>query len=106
MSFKRDIEDQAIKALADKMNNTLDDIVKEGLKLKGIVFETNYHYGEFIKHNCTKQIDAYGVETYYVCGDPFLEYHKPQEYLNPPRLNSDPSEPYRITATLGQYKFI
>lgn len=93
----------AIEKLTENIANTLDDIVKEGLRRKGIVFETNWHYGQFIEAYCTKTVDAYGVETYYVFDDPFLEYHKPQEYINPPKLND---EPYKITATLGQYRYI
>ena len=104
--FTNYIQQQAIEVLSNKIQLSLDDIVKEGLKRKGIVFETNWHYGQFIEANCTKTVDACGVETYYVADDPFLEYHKPQEYINPPSFTDDPNESYKITATLGQYRYL
>ncbi len=104
MGFEIYIQEEALKALSEKVANTLDDIVKEGLKRKGITFETNWHYGQFIEANCRKEVLQSGLEIYYVFDDPFLEYHRHQEHLEP--FNYKIDESYKITATLGHYKYL
>lgn len=67
-----------INKLTQEINNKLDNLLIEGLKRKGYVFENNIEIERFIKENC--YINSNGNEkTYYVKNEPFFLYIEDKE---------------------------
>lgn len=98
-----DIPQQALKNLADDLNNKFDDIITEGLKLKGFEFEKRAEIISFIKERCkVYEMQMTKIRVFHVDDIPFLEHHY-KEGIEPIIQNKDG---FSVYASLGKYKFL
>lgn len=99
MDIQKQITDKLINNLYDKF----DEIIIEGLRLKGHEFDSRQQIETFIKQHC-KCIDDFieGIKFYYVDGNPFLEHH--YDNINPEIVNH--KGVIEINASLGYYRFV
>jgi len=65
-----------ISDVSNKWSNTIDNLFKEGLKIKGFEFKNDYELKDFITKNC-KGIRKDNEITYYVNNIPFFFYVYP-----------------------------
>ena len=94
---------QLTEQIINDLNNKFDEIIIEGLRLKGYSFDAFEELSIFIKENCicadyfpTKQ------KTFYVKGVPFL-LHDYNQIIEPIDYTTRET---KITATYGSYKYL
>lgn len=90
--------------LINDLNNKLDNIIIEGLKLKGFEFCNKSQLENFINQHCMCFDDSINREkTYYVYGEPFLLHC----YALPPlELPLIINGKFEVKASLGKYTYL
>jgi len=89
-----------ISKLSEQLNKKVDDLIVEGLKRKGFVFENRNDIEKFIQSNCRCEdnIDL-KKRTYFVNDTPFFLHGYE---INPMIIDRE----LKWTANLGSYKFL
>ena len=96
--------DEAVKQMTAIYVDKVDEIIEEGLKLKGFQFNNRFELTEFIKANCVLE---HNLKTrhniYYVNGIPFLsQSHIGNEMLNIKYAKSG----IGIWDIMGEFKYL
>jgi hypothetical protein len=94
----REMEEHLTQLMQEKATNVLDEIITEGLRLKGFVFDNKFELASFIVDNC-RAYSKGDTTTYLVCNDPFLAYRKENSIT----ISEDP---LTVHSTLGEYKYL
>jgi len=94
------IQEQITNEITQNLSNKFDEIILEGLKLKGFEFENRYEIEAFIKLNCRCEDNIqHQQKIFYVKNIPFLLHNYEVVY--------EPiTEPFKISANCGYYKFL
>jgi len=97
------IQSEIIEMLAEKLSNRIDNIVIEGLRLKGFEFDNENDLHNFIKENC-KSDDNLSVQQriYFVKDIPFL-LHNYEVIIEP---ITEKNNKFKITANYGTYTYL
>ena len=97
-----DLIQKTIADVADKLNRQLEDLLIDGLGLKGFSFSNSVQMVDFIKKNviCKKNVDL-KENIYYVCDVPFL-LHKYEPTFNTYYFERNIS----LKADFGSYKYL
>jgi len=97
-----DIQKHITETLISDLHSKFDDIVIQGLKLKGFEFKDREETENFIKSRCRCEDKPHIKEkVYFVDNIPFLlhDYNIIYEPFNP-------KEPFAIKANYGGYRYI
>jgi len=95
---------ESLNDISVKLAKQFDDMVIEGLKIKGFEFDTILELTEFIKSNCSS-VDYQDKKEriYYVDGVPFL-VHKYEPIVDvEPKITDDKIS---MTATFGSFAYL
>ena len=95
-------QSQLIKEVSDSLNKQMDNVIIEGLRLKGYSFNNDSELHEFIKDFCIIEDRPHLMEkTFFVKSEPFMIHYY--------ALNNDfnfNNEPLKMTASLGKYRYL
>jgi len=94
------LKEQITEEITKKLSNKFDDIIIEGLKLKGFEFDNENDLRNFIKQNCSCE-DNLSIQqrVYFVNGIPFL-LHNYEIIIEPI------TEKTTLTANYGTYRYL
>ena len=91
--------EQLTKQITESYNNHLENVIIEGLKLKGYSFENRNDLLKFVQKNVGVAETGTYVKTYYVNETPFLQH----DYS--PKIDLD-IENTKITSNFGIFKYL
>lgn len=96
-------EEEIVKKLIEGLSNKIDEIIIEGLRLKGYTFKNFIDLSNFISNNC-KCIDNVPLQqkTFYVNDIPFL-LHNYEVKINP--MVKDLNQ-ISLSAEYGTYAYL
>lgn len=96
-----DLQKSILDNIKSKVTKKLDDLIIQGLKLKGFEFNNHIELQDFIKSNC-KTIEAKdcSYSIYLVNDVPFLFHNKPKNF---PLIFIKGDE---IKSELGEFSFL
>jgi len=96
-----DLEKSILDNIKSKLTKKLDDLIIQGLKLKGFEFKNQIELQDFVKEKC-KTIEAKDSSyTIYLVNDiPFLFHYKPETF---PQITFEGTE---IKSDLGEFSFL
>jgi hypothetical protein len=97
------IEEQIVLKTIEQMRTKLEELVVEGLRLKGFDFERREELLSFIKINCRLEQTQQGESIYYINDIPFLLYIYKMEL---PEVELDVNNQLVIKADYGSYSFL
>ena len=84
------------RKIAEELNGKLDNILIEGLRLKGYDVAHNFGIEEFVKTRCMA-VQEVGSKTFYVDNEEFLIMY---DKIETPVIG------FNITASLGEYRYL
>ena len=91
------------KQITEKLSNQIDNIIIEGLKMKGFEFENENDLHDFIKQKCSCEDDlAKQQRVYFVNDIPFL-LHNYEIVIEPITKENNG---IKISANYGTYKYL
>lgn len=93
--LQNELQQKVIKGLSDK----LDQIIINGLKLKGHVFEDVEDLKSFITNDCRIE-DRENIQTFFALDVPFLEWHPSFD------IDFDLHSENKVNASLGSYRYL
>lgn len=100
----KNIQEEITNRFIRDLHRKFDEIVKEGLRLKGHEFK---HEGEliyFISNNCiAEDYTDQGIKIYYVNEVPFLEHHYQSNFNGVNKLENGSVS---MSADLGSYRYL
>lgn len=97
------IQEQITKEITQNLSNKFDEIILEGLSLKGIIFGSREEAESFIRLNCRCEDNIqHQQKIFYVNNIPFLLHN--YEVIYEP-ITSDNSG-IKMSANWGTYKFL
>jgi len=97
------IQQEILNEVTSKLNNQLENLVIDGLKLKGFEFTNKIDLEKFIKTRCKRFDNIMNKEhIYYVDEIPFF-LHKYEVIYEP--INYNDNE-VKMTANWGSYSFL
>lgn len=99
LDYPSEIMEQIIQSFSKK----IDEIVIDGLKLKGYYFDNKIELEAFIKENCSA-FKSGNETTYFVKGKPFL-IHIFKDEVDPIAYDQITGET-TIKANYGEYKYL
>lgn len=95
--------DVALEELRNNLTNKLEQVVIEGLKLKGFVFENKNELVNFVKEHVRIEDNVeYQEKVYYVKDIPFL-LHRYQIVIEPP---TEINRSIVMSANIGHYCYL
>lgn len=98
-----DIQEQINREITQNLCNKFDEIILEGLKLKGFTFDNRYKSEEFIKLNCRCEDNIqFQQKIFYVNEIPFLLHNYEVIFEPITEYNNE----IKINANWGSYKFL
>lgn len=104
MQRQSNVLDEALKQMTAIYVSKVDEIIEEGLKLKGFDFKNRFELTEFIKANCKLEHNLKTRKNiYYVNGIPFLSQHFPIDKVQMPE---DTKRGILMCDVLGEFKYL